>query len=124
MLAANLELLAGRLKETLPCYLQVVEIVLNIPDEIVAQMDSDAPDMARTVLESFALEGYRSERLSEGDVRELLGFETRMEVHAFLKEHGVYLQYSVADLERDRASALRLRAARKSAIHVKDRKAG
>ena len=79
--------------------------MLNIPDEIAAQMDSDAFDLARAALEAFALEGYRFERPSEGEVRELLGFATRMEVHAFLKEHGVYLQYSVAELERDRESA-------------------
>jgi hypothetical protein len=38
-----------------------------------------APDKApaRAALEALALEGYRSERLSEYDVRQLLGFETR-----------------------------------------------
>ena len=116
--------MAGRLGETVPWYLQVVEIVLNIPDEIAAQMDSGVPELTRTALQAFALEGYRSKRLSEGDVRELLGFETPMDVHAFLKEHGVYLHYSVEDLERDRASASRLRAIRKSAILPMDRKAG
>ncbi|MGH9598776.1 MAG: UPF0175 family protein, partial [Terracidiphilus sp.] len=60
-------------------------------------------------------EGYRSERLSESAVRRLLGFETRMEVHSFLKEHGVYLNYSLGDLERDRKSALQTKAKRKSA---------
>ncbi len=32
----------------------------------------------------------------------MLGFQTRMEVDAFLKEHGVELEYGVEDLERDR----------------------
>ena len=44
-------------------------------------------------LEALALEGYRTERLSESELRQMLGFETRMQVHAFLKEHGVYLNY-------------------------------
>jgi hypothetical protein len=48
-----------------------------------------------------ALEGYRSRRLGESAVRRLLGFGTRMEVHGFLKEHGVYLNYSMEDLEHD-----------------------
>lgn len=98
-----------------------MEILLNIPDEMAAQMDSGAASLARTALEALALEGYRSERLSEGDVRELLGFETRMDVHAFLKEHGVYLQYSVDDLERDRASVLWMKAKRQSSMLVRDR---
>ena len=39
--------------------------------------------------------------LSEYDVQELLGFTTPMQVHGFLKEHGVHLHYSMADLEND-----------------------
>lgn len=31
----------------------------------------------------------------------MLGFQTRLEVDAFLKQHGVYLAYTQADLERD-----------------------
>jgi len=56
-----------------------------------------------------ALEGYRTQLLSESAVRQMLGFETRMEVHAFLKEHRVYLHYDVADLEQDQAAAQKAR---------------
>src|SRR5664280_708259 len=59
------------------------------------------PDLPRAVLEALALEGYRSRRITESQVRRLLGLETRIEVHAFLKAHGVPLDYSVADLEQD-----------------------
>lgn len=41
-------------------------------------------------------------------MRRLLGFETRMEVHGFLKEHGVYLNYSMKDLEHDMREADRI----------------
>jgi Uncharacterised protein family (UPF0175) len=46
--------------------------------------------------------------LSEEQVRRLLGYETRLEVHGFLKEHSVYLRYTVEDLERARAAHKRL----------------
>ena len=42
-------------------------------------------------------------------VRQMLGFDSRTKVHAFLKEHGVYLHYDVADLEHDQAAAEKLR---------------
>jgi hypothetical protein len=32
----------------------------------------------------------------------LLGYETRLEVDVFPKEHGVELEYTLEDLERDR----------------------
>ena len=61
----------------------------------------------RAVLETIALEGYRAERLTESDVRQLLGFETRMEVHEFLKEHGAFMHYTLEDLEHDGTVAIR-----------------
>jgi hypothetical protein len=42
------------------------------------------------------LEGYRRERLSEGQVRRMLGFRTRA--------HNVYLHYPIGELENDLAS--------------------
>jgi len=87
-----------------------VEIILNIPDELARQVASEGKDPARVALEALALEGYRTERLSESAVRRMLGFDTRIEVHAFLKRHGVYLHYDVADLEQDQVTAEKLRA--------------
>lgn len=101
-----------------------MQITLNIPDELATEMTSGGADISRTVLEALALEGYRSERLSEAAIRRLLGFGTRMEVHAFLKEHGAYLHYSAADLERDRQAAWRMREKRKQPPSQHERLAG
>lgn len=86
-----------------------MEITLNIPDALARQVASEGKDPARVVLEALALEGYRADRLSESDLREMLGFETRIDVHAFLKQHGIYLHYDVADLEQDKITAENLR---------------
>ena len=53
------------------------------------------------MLESFALEGYRSGKLTEEQIRRILGFGTRVQRYAFLKEHDVYFNYGVEDLEQD-----------------------
>ena len=39
--------------------------------------------------------------LTDSQVRRLLEFESRFQVHALLKEHHVPLQYTAADLEDD-----------------------
>jgi len=39
----------------------------------------------------------------------MLGLQTRMEVDAFLKQHGVYLDYTDADLDRDLETLHQLR---------------
>jgi hypothetical protein len=59
------------------------------------------------VLESVVLEGFRERILTTEEVRQLLGFETKFEVHAFLKEHEVPF-YTLADLEHDRETSRRL----------------
>lgn len=101
-----------------------MEVTLNIPDEFAAQFSAEGKDISRAALEALAVEGYRAERLSESEIRHLLGFETRMEVHAFLKEHGAYMHYSVADMERDHESALRMKVKRQQPLVPDERRVG
>lgn len=76
-------------------------INLDIPEDIARQLAAQRGDPARLALEGLALEGYRSRTLSEEQIRRLLGLASRFEVHAFLKHHGVYLNYTLDDLKRD-----------------------
>jgi len=76
-------------------------VTVEIPDTLAAAMAAQGGDLSRVALEAMALEAYRADRLSEYEVQQLLGFNTRMDVHGFLKEHGVYLHYSLEDLEHD-----------------------
>ena len=83
-----------------------MEVAIHLPDDVAASVPWE--DVPRHILEQIALEGYRDGWLSEEQVRRLLGYETRLDVHGFLKEHGAYLRYTVEDLERDRAAHERL----------------
>jgi len=78
------------------------QVTLDLPDELAAYLASSGRDASRAALEAIALEGYRERKLSAGQLRRLLGYRTRVQVHAFLKAHGVYLDYGIEDLEHDR----------------------
>ncbi len=84
-----------------------MNITLEIPDTIAGALTSEGRDPARAVLEAFAIEGYRTDRLSEYEIQQLLGFEYVDELHGFLKEHNVPPHYSVEDFERDLAEVRR-----------------
>ena len=86
-----------------------MKVTLELPEDIAQGFAGQTPDLPRALLESLALEGYRSETLSEEQIRRLLGFETRIEVHEFLKRRGVHLHYSLEDLESDLANIRRPR---------------
>jgi predicted HTH domain antitoxin len=78
-----------------------MQITLEVPDDVARSLEAQARDLPRMVLEGFALEGYRSGALTEEQVRRLLGFGTRMQVHGFLKDHGIHLNYGREELEQD-----------------------
>ncbi len=78
-----------------------MDVQLEIPDDVARIIQIEQPDLPRAAIEALALEGYRSRHLSESQIRRLLGFRTRMQVHAFLKAHNVYLNYSQEELDRD-----------------------
>jgi len=82
-----------------------MRITLDVPDEIAEGLK----DLPRALLESFPLEGCRSGKLTEEQVRRVLGYGTGMQVHGFLKEHGVYLNYAREDLEQDIQTLRQLR---------------
>ena len=85
-----------------------MEIALHLPDDLVACLQTGQQDVPRHVLESLALAWYQSGELNEEQIRRLLGYRTRLRVHAFLKEHEVPLRYTLEDLEADRAAHDRL----------------
>lgn len=85
-----------------------MNLELQIPDEVAHLLTSEYADLPRAAVEALALEGYRSKRLSEGQVRPVLDLSSRLQVHAFLKEHGVHLHYSLDDLEQDRETSREL----------------
>jgi len=86
-----------------------MQITLELPEDIAKGLGSRWKDLPRAALESLALEAYRTQALRMAQLRRLLGFETRMQVDAFLKEHEVY-DLTVADFEQDRETLRQLRA--------------
>jgi hypothetical protein len=84
-------------------------ITLSLPADIVLLLTENGEDLSRTALESLALQEYRLGRLSDEQVRRMLGFESRFDVHAFLRAHDTYLNYTDSDLEQDLATARSLR---------------
>jgi hypothetical protein len=85
-----------------------MELTLHIPDEVAKRLAASGRDLSRRALEAFALEEYKAGRLTDPQVRQLLGFETRDELDGFLKAHEVWLNFTREDFERERAALRRL----------------
>ncbi len=74
-----------------------MNVAVTIPDKFV----EDRRHISREMLEAFAVENYRQEKLSLGQMAELLGFSID-QANEFLKNKRVPLNYTFQDLENDR----------------------
>jgi len=79
------------------------------PEDSVQSLEFNRKDLPRAELESLALAAYRARALTAAQLRRLLGFETRIQVDRFLKDHEVY-DCTAADFEQDRETLRQLRA--------------
>ncbi|MBI5762556.1 MAG: UPF0175 family protein [Planctomycetes bacterium] len=81
---------------------------LNIPDEAEHTLyEAWGKDLSRAAVEALAIEGYRTGKLSRFEVQTLLGLQDRWGTEEWLGAHGVNLNYSLSDLEADRAAIKR-----------------
>jgi len=79
----------------------MTQVTVELPDEIVSQIESAGDNPGRRLLEAFAIEGYRSQRLTGWQVQNLLGLKDRFEVDRLLKDAGVFEEYTAEELEED-----------------------
>jgi len=80
-----------------------MQVTVKMPDQVARQWGETPDAVGRHVMEDAAIEGYRAGRLSHRQVGEMLGLDY-WQTEAFLKERGVVLNYSAADLEADKAT--------------------
>ena len=78
-----------------------MQVNVQIPDDIAPRLTATGGDLSRRVLEGFALEELRAGRITEPELCQMLGL-ARLEMDGFLKAHGVYEEYTLADFEKER----------------------
>lgn len=77
-----------------------MEVTFHIPDEVAGSVINTG-DLPRRALEAFALEELRAGRITELELRKMLGL-ARIELDGFLKAHNIYPDYTLEDFEHER----------------------
>ena len=85
-----------------------MQVSIELPEDIGQQLATEWRDLPRAALEALLLEAYRAKKLSAEQLRRLLGFESRYDLDGFLKQHEVWLEYSLQDFEREADASARL----------------
>jgi predicted HTH domain antitoxin len=85
-----------------------VKLTIDIPDRMEASLHEQlGSDLAQAAKEAIALAWYQAEKLSIGQVAELLGISV-YEAEGLMKERQIDAPYSLEDFEHDRATLNRL----------------
>ena len=84
------------------------QVTISLPKELLDALSANGEDFSRAALEAIALEAYRIRKITAAQLRAALGLQTRLDLDGFLKNHGVELEYSNEDLERDRETLRKL----------------
>ena len=86
-----------------------MQVTVELPDQVAHQWGETMEEVGRHVLEDAAIEGYRTGRLSHRQAGQMLGLDY-WQTEALLKERGVPLNYTAADLEADNATLAKILA--------------
>ncbi len=89
-------------------YTHIVKVWLDLPEEVLDQLADKGQDLSRAALEALAIDAYRRNRITAHQLCRLLQIPSRYELDGFLKHHGVPLEYTVDDFEREGATSARL----------------
>jgi predicted HTH domain antitoxin len=100
-------LMVSSLASPLP-YTDTVRISLDIPDDLVRQLAEGGKDLSRAALEALAIDAYRMNRITGFQLRTLLDIPSRHELDELLKHHGVPLEYTMDDFDREGQTSARL----------------
>jgi predicted HTH domain antitoxin len=85
-----------------------MQLTIDIPAGVQESLEFEfGPDLSRAATEALAIAWYRAEKLSIGQVAELLGVSV-YDAEGLMKRHQIAAPYSVEDFEQDRATLQRL----------------
>ncbi len=76
-----------------------MEVTISIPDKFVPRSEFSG-EVSRQMLEAYVIENYRQEKMSLGQLAELLDLSID-QANAFLKQRNIPLNYGLDDLGED-----------------------
>ncbi len=85
-----------------------MQITLDIPDILASRVQDKWDNLPEKVLEILVVEAYKSELITHAEIGRILNLPHRLQVDAFLKQAGIYMNYEIEDFEQDLATLQQL----------------
>ncbi|MTJ49920.1 UPF0175 family protein [Dolichospermum sp. UHCC 0259] len=75
-----------------------MQITIEIPEDIGNQLQQNWQDLPQKILETLAIEAYRSGIMTSGQIQQLLQFDSLSKTQVFLNQSQVSLDYTQENL--------------------------
>jgi hypothetical protein len=85
----------------------MTQVAIELPEDIASRLGPEG-ELSKVALRALSAQAYRDGQLTHAEVQRVLGFASRWETDAFLKQAGAYLDYTEADLDNDLAASRRI----------------
>ena len=85
----------------------MTQVAIELPEDIASRLGQGG-ELSNVTLRALAAQAYRDGQLTHAEVQRVLGFASRWETDAFLKQAGAYLDYTEADLGNDLEASRRI----------------
>ncbi len=86
-----------------------MQVTIEIPEAVKQAFEKGgAIDLPRAAVEALAIEGYRTGRISAGQLAEWLDLASSIEALEWLGRRGIPMNYDLQDLEDDRKAMEKL----------------
>gem|GEM_PF-2387098 len=73
-------------------------LTIEIPEDIGNQLQQNWQDLPQKILETLAIEAYRSGIMNVGQIQQLLKFDSLSKTQVFLKQSQISLNYTQENL--------------------------
>jgi hypothetical protein len=87
-----------------------MDVAFSMPDRLAERLHERWGDLSERALQAIVADAYRDEAITLGEVRTILGHSTRIETEQFLKDRGILLEMTEAELEEDARAAREARS--------------
>ncbi|HTX75752.1 MAG TPA: UPF0175 family protein [Terracidiphilus sp.] len=84
-----------------------MQFTVELPDDLARQVIPEGQEPARAALENLAVSAFRAHRLTEHQLATLLGMD-RYTLDGFLKQRGVFYEYTTEELQTEFEAGERL----------------
>ncbi len=81
-----------------------MSITFEIPAELESELTAELGNLNQVAKEAFAIQGYRSGKVSIGVLTQLLGLESRWDAERWLKDRDIPMPLTHEDLEAERVA--------------------